>query len=64
MDETGELKDLPPWITLNIYAKYRLTQNLDLRVSVDNILDQHYKEFASSISSPGRNLSLSLIANF
>lgn len=52
------------WIALNFNTKYRLTKNLDLRVSVDNILDQHYKEFASAISAPGRNFSFSVLANF
>ena len=54
----------PSWIALNFNTKYRLTKNLDLRVSIDNILDQHYKEFASAISAPGRNFSFSVLANF
>ena len=54
----------PSWVTLNFNTKYRLTKNIDLRVSVDNILDQHYKEFASAISAPGRNFSFSVLANF
>ena len=54
----------PSWMTLNFNTKYRLTKNLDLRVSIDNILDQHYKEFASAISAPGRNFSFAVLANF
>lgn len=54
----------PSWVTLNLNSKYRLTKNIDLRVAVDNIFDQHYKEFASAISAPGRNFSLSVLANF
>lgn len=54
----------PSWSTLNFNTKYRLTKSLDLQVAVDNILDQHYKEFASSISAPGRNFSFSVLANF
>jgi len=45
-------------------TKYRLTKNLDVRFAIDNILDQHYKEFASAISAPGRNFSFSVLANF
>ena len=54
----------PSWSTLNFNTKYRLTKSLDLQVAVDNILDQHYKEFASAISAPGRNFSFSVLANF
>jgi hemoglobin/transferrin/lactoferrin receptor protein len=28
------------------------------------LFDEHYVEFASGVSAPGRNLSVSLIANF
>ena len=62
--ETGEYYGSPSWATLSFSTKYRLTENLDLRVSVDNIFDQHYKEFASGISAPGRNFSISILANF
>lgn len=54
----------PSWSTLNINTKYRLTKSLDLQLAVDNILDQHYKEFASAISASGRNFSFSVLANF
>jgi len=54
----------PSWSTLNFNAKYRLNKNLDLLLGVDNIFDQHYREFASAISAPGRNFSFSVIANF
>ena len=62
--ETGEYYGSPSWATLNFSTKYRLTENLDLRVSVDNIFDQHYKEFASGISAPGLNFSISILSNF
>ena len=54
----------PSWSTINFNTKYRLTKSLDLRIAVDNILDQHYKEFASAISAPGRNFSFSVSAHF
>jgi len=64
ISETGEYYGSPSWATLNFNTKYRLTENLDIRVSVDNILDQHYKEFASAISAPGRSFSISILSNF
>ena len=54
----------PSWITLNFNTKYRLTKNLDVLLAVDNILDQHYLEFASGVSAPGRNFSFTVLANF
>lgn len=55
---------VPSWVTLNATSSYRLTRNINLQVSIDNIFDQHYIEFASGISAPGRNFSFSVIANF
>jgi hemoglobin/transferrin/lactoferrin receptor protein len=54
----------PSWSTLNFSTKYHLTKSLDIQLAIDNILDQHYKEFASAISAPGRNFSFSVLANF
>ncbi len=35
-----------------------------LQISVENLLDQHYKTFSSGVSAPGRNFILSLNAFF
>jgi len=51
----------PAWTTYNFYIKYKITKSIDFEFAVNNILDQHYKEFASSISAPGRDFSISLI---
>ncbi|NNC70862.1 MAG: TonB-dependent receptor [Flavobacteriaceae bacterium] len=55
---------VPSWVSLNTRLSYRLTRNINLQVALDNIFDQHYIEFASGISAPGRNLSVSILANF
>jgi len=57
----GEYYGTPSWITFNLYFKTKVTKNIDLNFAVANILDQHYKEFASSISAAGRNFTFSLI---
>ncbi|WP_299618353.1 TonB-dependent receptor [uncultured Tenacibaculum sp.] len=54
----------PSWQTLSAFAKYNLSRNFSLQARVDNIFDEHYREFASGVSAPGRNLSVSLFANF
>jgi len=38
--------------------------NFSLQARLDNLLDKHYIEFASGVASPGRNLSVSLMATF
>ena len=36
----------------------------ELNISLENIMDIHYRQFASGLSAPGRNLVLSLRAYF
>ena len=54
----------PPWYTLNYYMRIKTSKSVDLLINVDNIMDHHYKEFASAISAPGRNFSFTVIGNF
>jgi hemoglobin/transferrin/lactoferrin receptor protein len=51
-------------VTLGLNANYIVSNNFSLQARFDNLLDQHYIEFASGVASPGRNLSLSFMANF
>lgn len=51
----------PSWNIINFNANYRLNNHLSVFANFDNILDIHYKEFASAISAPGRNLSVSVL---
>ncbi|WP_457618242.1 TonB-dependent receptor plug domain-containing protein [Lutibacter sp.] len=53
----------PGWNTFNFRANYKVNSDLTCYVNIDNIFDIHYKEFASSISSPGRNFSFSFLFN-
>lgn len=55
---------MPSWYTLNIRTDYQLTQNLKIQAGLENILDMHYRVFASGISAPGRNFYAALRANF
>ena len=60
---TGNYYGSPSWSTFNISSNYKLSNALTCYLNIDNILDVHYKEFASSISAPGRNVSVSLLLN-
>jgi hemoglobin/transferrin/lactoferrin receptor protein len=48
----------PSWMTFGVFGKYKILSNIFLQASINNIFDQHYKEFASGISAPGRNFSI------
>jgi len=54
----------PSWITFGINGRYSLNENLSFQARLDNIFDEHFIEFASGVAAPGRNLSLSFVADF
>ena len=54
----------PSWVTVGVNGRYSVTENFSVQARLDNLLDEHYIEFASGVSSPGRNLSVSFVANF
>ena len=54
----------PSWYTLNYYMRVKTSKYIDILFNVDNIMDYHYKEFASAISAPGRNFSFTVIGTF
>ncbi|MFZ4549484.1 MAG: hypothetical protein ACOYN4_18700, partial [Bacteroidales bacterium] len=51
---------MPAWFTLNVRASYQFNRNISLQAGVENILDKHYRNFASGISAPGRNVFVTL----
>ena len=63
-DDLGTEDGYPSWWTLNTSAQYKFNDNLKIQVSIENILDQHYRTFASGISAPGRNIVVSLRSSF
>tara|TARA_B100000787_G_scaffold145376_1_gene115507 strand:+ start:15835 stop:18318 length:2484 start_codon:yes stop_codon:yes gene_type:complete len=54
----------PSWMTIGLNGRYSVSENFSVQARLDNLFDEHYIEFASGISSPGRNLSVSFVANF
>ncbi len=63
-EDVNKYYGAPSWMTFGVNGSYNVNKNLSLQARLDNILDEHYIEFASGVSSPGRNLSVSLMANF
>ncbi|MFK8058750.1 MAG: TonB-dependent receptor [Polaribacter sp.] len=54
----------PSWVTFGVNGSYLVNNNFSVQARLDNLFDAHYIEFASGVSSPGRNLSISFMANF
>ncbi len=54
----------PSWVSIGVNSSYTFNENWKLQGMVNNLFDQHYREFASGISAPGRNFSVSLITTF
>jgi len=54
----------PSWVTVGLFAKYNVNPNISIQTQFTNLFDTHYKEFASGVSAPGRNISVSLLTNF
>ena len=61
--EEATVDGTPSWYTLNLRYSKQLN-NINISVSCENILDAHYKTFASAISASGRNFIVSLQTNF
>jgi len=59
-EDEGTLAGFPAWKTINLSFQYRLTNLFKVQASMENILDRHYKTFASGISASGRNIIISL----
>lgn len=51
---------MPAWYTLNLRAGYQFNRNVSVQAGVENIMDNHYRNFASGISAPGRNVFVTL----
>ena len=54
----------PSWYTLNARMSCAVSRNVSVQAALENIIDQHYRVFASGISGAGRNFTISLRANF
>jgi len=63
-DDLGTEEGYPSWWTLNTSVHYKLSESFKIQIGIENILDQHYRTFASGISAPGRNVIISLKTKF
>ncbi len=52
------------WWTANIYAEYLLNDHFTFRLKGENLLDRHYRTFASGVSAAGIDVGFGLTAKF
>jgi hemoglobin/transferrin/lactoferrin receptor protein len=57
-------KGTPAWYTLNAYYLRKINNSISVSFALENIMDTHYRPFASGVSAPGRNIILSLNSKF
>lgn len=55
---------MPAWFTLNVRTGFNVTKYFRFGLACENILDAHYRVFASGISAPGRNFIASMKFSF
>jgi len=63
IDASGNHQGMPSWYTLNLKLSYQIERHVNIELGMENILDEHYRKFASGISAPGRNIIVALRAN-
>lgn len=61
---TGQFTGSYAWSIWSINIAYRLSSGLRVRLRVENLLDIHYRPFASGISAPGRNFVMGVYSWF
>lgn len=54
----------PSWATINFKASYQLSEQLSISAGLENITDARYRTYSSGIAAAGRNVILSLQAQF
>jgi hemoglobin/transferrin/lactoferrin receptor protein len=54
----------PAWTTLNLRSAYQMNDHLSCQFAVENMTDKFYRVFASGLSAPGRNFTITLRGRF
>ncbi len=62
-EDKATVNGTPAWQTFNIRAEMRIKKSYSAQIAVENILDTHYRPFASGVSGAGRNFIFTLRAD-
>ena len=60
----GGLLGMPGWYTLNLKLSVNINKYVQLQVGAENLMDLHYRTFASGVSAPGRNIYGAIKLNY
>ena len=52
------------WKTFNIYAARKLGDKFKVSLAMENLFDQHYRNFGSGVSAAGRNIVVGVSGSF
>ena len=63
-DDVDKYYGSPSWMTIGVNGRYIMNEKFSFQARLNNLFDEHYLEFASGVAAPGRNLSVSFVANF
>ncbi len=55
---------MPSWYTINLRYSYTVNKIFTFQVGIDNLMNLQYRQFASGINSPGRNVFGTLRVKF
>ena len=53
----------PAWYTINLRSRYKISQNINMVASVENITNRLYRPYSSGISAPGINFIFAINYN-
>jgi hemoglobin/transferrin/lactoferrin receptor protein len=62
-ESSATIDGTPSWQTYNISTAVELSKSFTLQAALENILDIHYRPFASGVSGAGRNFVVTLRAD-
>lgn len=62
-EDKATVNGTPAWQTYNLSAALKLSESFTIQAALENMLDVHYRPFASGISGPGRNFIFTLRAD-
>mgnify|MGYP000291856102 CR=1 FL=1 len=61
-EDKATIGGTPAWQTFNIRAQMKLSKSVSIQAALENMLDVHYRPFASGLSGAGRNFIFTLRA--
>jgi hemoglobin/transferrin/lactoferrin receptor protein len=62
-EDKATINGTPSWLTFNIRAMMRIGKSYTIQAALENMLDVHYRTFASGVSGAGRNFIFTIRAD-